>query len=70
MLNVNEILDLAKNGIHSAKSIVELLEINKIGYEVLDADNMFDENDGMFNMIVDGLPEGESMYFYNGQYQD
>ena len=70
MLNVNEILDLAKNGIHSAKSIVELLEINKIGYEVLDADNMFDENDGIFNMIVDGLPEGESMYFYNGQYQD
>lgn len=69
MLNVNEILDLAKNG-HSAKAIVELLEINKIDYDVLDADNMLDENDGMFNMIVDGLPEGVSMYFYDGQYQD
>lgn len=69
MMNVNEILDFAVNG-YSAKSIVELLESNRIDYEVLDADNMLDENDGMFNMIVEGLPEGESMYFYNGQYQN
>lgn len=69
MMNVNQILDFAKNG-HSAKAIVDLLESNHIGYEVLDADNMLDENDGMFNMIAEGLPEGESMYFFKGQYQN
>ena len=67
-MNYENILEFAEKG-YDAKAIVELLESNNIGYEVLDADNLMDENEGNFNIIIDGMEDGESVLFYNGKYQ-
>jgi hypothetical protein len=67
-MNYENILEFAEKG-YDAKAIVELLESNNIGYEVLDADNLMDENEGNFNIIIDGMGEGYSVLFYNGKYQ-
>ena len=67
-MNYENILEFAEKG-YDAKAIVELLESNNISYEVLDADNMLNENDGNFNIIIDGMEDGVSVLFYNGKYQ-
>jgi hypothetical protein len=67
-MNYENILEFAEKG-YDAKAIVELLESNNIGYEVLDADNLMDDNEGNFNIIIDGMGEGYSVLFYNGKYQ-
>jgi hypothetical protein len=66
-MNYENILEFAEKG-YDAKAIVELLESNNIGYEVLEADVM-DVNNDYFNIIIDGMEEGVSVLFYNGKYQ-
>jgi hypothetical protein len=66
-MNYENILEFAEKG-YDAKAIVELLESNSIGYEVLDA-NVMDVNNDYFNIIIDGMEDGESVLFYNGKYQ-
>jgi hypothetical protein len=37
---------------------------------ILDQDNIFDANDGCLNVDVEGMPEGESLLFINGDFAD
>jgi len=53
----------------NAMEFVEFLDVNKIKYDILDADNILDYNDGMLNVEVSLLPEGESLLFIYGKYE-
>jgi hypothetical protein len=54
----------------TAADFVNYLNVNGIEFDVLDQDNVFDENEGLFNIIIDGFPEGESVLFIDGKYMD
>ena len=54
----------------SAKSFLELMEHNGVFVTILDQDNIFDANDGCLNVDVEGMPEGESLLFINGDLAD
>jgi len=51
----------------SAKSFLELMEHNGVFTEILDQDNISNANDGFLNVIVEGLPVGETLLFINGK---
>jgi len=54
----------------SAKSFLELMDHNGVFTTILDQDNIFDANDGCLNVEVEGMPEGESLLFINGDFAD
>jgi hypothetical protein len=54
---------------NNAVDFMKFLFENRIGYEVLDQDNLMDENDGYCNLSVAGMPEGESILFCDGEFQ-
>jgi len=54
----------------SAKSFLELMDHNGVFTTILDQDNIFDPNDGCLNVDVEGMPEGESLLFINGDFAD
>ena len=54
----------------SAKSFLELMDHNGVFTTILDQDNIFDANDGCLNIEVEGMPEGESLLFINGDFAD
>jgi hypothetical protein len=51
----------------NASAFLELLERKKVFTEILDQDNIFDANDGYLNVIVEGMPDGESILFFDGE---
>jgi len=61
-----QILDAAKE--LKASDFIEMLDRKKIFFDVLDQDNIMDPNDGFFNIEVDGMPEGESLLFTDGEF--
>lgn len=52
----------------SAKSFLELMDHNGVFTTILDQDNIFDANDGTLNVDVEGMPEGESLLFIDGDF--
>ena len=54
----------------SAKSFLELMEHNGVYTEILDQDNICNANEGCLNVDVEGMPEGESLLFINGEFAD
>ena len=51
----------------SAESFLESMHRNHIFTEILDQDNISNANDGFLNVIVEGLPAGETLLFINGK---
>lgn len=54
----------------NAVQFIEFLDTFKVRYDILDADNLLDYNEGFLNVEVDNLPEGESILFIDGEYQN
>ncbi len=54
----------------SAKSFLELMDHNGVFTEILDQDNIADPNDGNLNVVVEGLGDGEALWFINGELVD
>jgi len=54
---------------NNAVDFMKFLWNSRIGYEVLYQDNLFDDNDGYCNLSVAGMPEGESILFFDGEFQ-
>jgi hypothetical protein len=54
---------------NTAIDFLEFLYENKVRCEILDQDNLMDENDGYFNLIVAGMGDGESILFCDGEFQ-
>ena len=52
----------------TAKEFLEFLSDKRVGYEILDQDNIMDENDGYLNISVAGLLDGEALLFADGEY--
>jgi hypothetical protein len=50
----------------SAKSFLELMDHNGVFTEILVQDNICNANEGCLNVIVEGMPEGESLLFFDG----
>jgi hypothetical protein len=50
----------------SAKSFLELMEHNGVFTTILDQDNIFNANDGCLCVDVEGMPEGKSLLFIDG----
>ena len=50
----------------SAKSFLELMDHNGVFTEILDQDNICNANEGYLNVIVEGMPAGQSLLFFNG----
>lgn len=55
--------------IYNAVEFIDFLENFKVNYDILDADNLLDYNEGFLNVEVSLLPEGESLLFIDGEYQ-
>jgi len=51
----------------SAESFLESMDRNHVFTEILDQDNISNANDGFLNVIVEGLPAGETLLFINGK---
>jgi hypothetical protein len=51
----------------SAESFLESMHHNHVFTEILDQDNISNANDGFLNVIVEGLPAGETLLFINGK---
>ena len=66
-MKTTKIIKTAKSS--DAKEFLTILDKKKVFYEVLDQDNIFNPNEGYLNLIVDGMPEGESILFVDGQYE-
>ena len=66
-MEAQKIIKTAKSS--DAKEFLTILDKKKVFYEVLDQDNIFNPNEGYLNLIVDGMPEGESILFVDGQYE-
>lgn len=54
----------------NAADFLNLIEHNGQFYEVLDQDNIADPNDGNLNVVVEGLRDGEALWFINGELVD
>ena len=52
----------------NAKEFLEFLWDKRVGYEILDQDNIMDENDGYLNVSTAGLLDGEALLFTDGEY--
>ncbi len=55
--------------IYNASEFIDFLENFKVNFDILDADNLLDYNEGFVNIEVSLLPEGESLLFIDGEYQ-
>jgi|Laugresu1bdmlbsd_1035121.scaffolds.fasta_scaffold04651_2 hypothetical protein len=55
--------------IYNAAEFIDFLENFKVNYDIIDADNLLDYNEGFLNIEVSNLPEGESLLFIDGEYQ-
>ena len=53
----------------NAMEFIDFLDTFKVRYDILDADNILDYNEGMLNVEVDNLPEGEALLFIDGEYK-
>jgi hypothetical protein len=51
----------------TAVEFIEFLDKFKFRYELLDADNILDYNEGMVNI---GIGEGDAVLFIDGEYQN
>ena len=51
-----------------ASDFVYMLYRKKVFFDILDQDNIMDPNDGYFNIEVEGMPEGESLLFTDGEF--
>jgi hypothetical protein len=72
MKNSKSLVEIATS--LNAKGFADFLDHEKIFYEILDCDNVFDYNDSYFNILVsnpaDGTSiEGENFLFINGSYE-
>ena len=54
---------------NTAIDFLKFLYESRIGYEILDQDNLMDENDGYLNLSVAGIGKGESILFCDGEFQ-
>lgn len=54
----------------SAKSFLDLMDHNGVFTEILDQDNIADPNDGNLNVVVEGLGDGEALWFIDGKLVD
>jgi hypothetical protein len=61
----NQIINAARS--LRAKSFLELLDLKGVFTEILDQDNICNANDGYLNVIVEGLPDGVSLLFIDGE---
>ena len=61
-----QILDAAKE--LKASDFIALLNRKKVFFDVLDQDNLLDLNDGLLNIEVDGMPDGEALLFMDGEF--
>jgi hypothetical protein len=52
----------------NAKEFLSLLEDRDADYEVLDMDNIGNPNEGFLNLVVEGMPEGQSILFSDGKF--
>ena len=52
----------------TAKEFLEFLWDKRVGYEILDQDNIMDENDGYLNVSVAGMPDGVALLFIDGEF--
>jgi hypothetical protein len=64
-MTTDKIMEQAK--VLDAAQFVEYLKTNGIEYEILDADNIMDFNEGCLNLVVDGFDEGDSLLFFDGK---
>jgi hypothetical protein len=64
-MTTDKIMEQAK--VLDAAQLVEYLETNGIEYEILDADNIMDFNEGCLNLVVDGFDLGDSLLFFDGK---
>ena len=51
-----------------AKGFLNLLDEQRVDYEVLDMDNIGNPDEGFLNLIVEGMPEGQSILFSDGRF--
>ena len=65
-MKANKIIKAAET--MNATQFLEFLYENKVFFSILDQDNIMDPNDGYLNVEVDGMPEGESILFTDGEY--
>jgi len=53
----------------NTSQFIQFLKENKVNYSISDQDNIFDDNDGLVNIEVDGMDDGVSILFADGRYQ-
>ncbi len=68
LFNQTQIQEVANKS--NTSQFIQFLEDNKVNYSILDQDNIFDDNDGLVNIEVDGMDEGVSLLFADGRYQE
>jgi len=59
-----DIIRVAEN--NKAKEFLAFAEAFGLAPTILDHDNSMDPNDGVFNIIVNGLARGEALLFIDG----
>jgi len=66
--NQTQIQEVANKS--NTSQFIQFLKDNKVNYSILDQDNIFDDNDGLVNIEVDGMDEGVFLLFADGRYQE
>ena len=64
----NQIIKAAET--NDAVGFLALAEQKGLAPTILDQDNIMNANDGYLNVDVEGMPEGESLLFINGDWAD
>jgi hypothetical protein len=54
----------------TATDFVAYLHENDIEFDVLDQDNILNENEGVFNIVINEFPIGEAVLFIDGKFMD
>jgi len=52
----------------NASRFIEMLDRKKVSFYVLDQDNIMDPDDGILNIAVEGMPDGEALLFDDGEF--
>jgi hypothetical protein len=52
----------------NASDFIEMLDRKKVSFYVLDQDNIMDPDDGILNIAVEGMPDGEALLFDDGEF--
>ena len=66
-LSQKQIVDAANR--MNASEFIGFLKENGNDYDILDQDNIFNANEGVVNIEIEGMNEGESLLFIDGEYQ-